>query len=196
MVRKTTESLGRERGDTLVEVILSIAILSLVLVGGNTLMAMGMRNAITAVEHTQVRNSIVGQSELLHYLRDNSEPGGADTTSQTWNDVILRPPYLQQGDATQIDSCEPFSARQAFYLTADYVSPSQPVRITVEDYTNSATTDLPYAIPGRGLWIEAVASPPGATPAYADFHIRSCWPAAGSGIDQLTNTVVRLYTQE
>lgn len=198
---KTSESTSREArqttaGDTLVEVILSIAILSLVLVGGSTLMSLGMRNAITSVEHTQVRNGIVGQSELLHYLRNNSKPNGTDQISQTWNQTVLRSPYLRNTEPSPIDSCTPSGSRQPFYLTAEYESASRPPRIRVENYTGNASSSLPYSVPGKGLWIEAVSSPPGATPAYADFHIRACWLAAGSGGEQLSNTVVRLYTQD
>ena len=58
-------SIRQQAGDTLIEVLLAMGILSVVIVGGSTLMNFGLRNVQNAVEHTQVRNLIAGQSEIL-----------------------------------------------------------------------------------------------------------------------------------
>ena len=47
-----------------------------------------------------------------------------------------------------------------------------------------------------GIWIEAVPSssgPGGNGTGFVDFHIRSCWSAAGSSAPMTLGTIVRLY---
>lgn len=185
-----------QTGDTLIEVLISLAVLSSVIVGGNALMNLGMRNALTAVEHTLVRNQIVGQAELLRYLRDNAQPGGTDDVSEDWRNLLANNAYVKPDPASPIKTCNPGSNRD-FYLKAEYVGQSVQPNITIEDYTGTPDPDdRPYAVPGDGLWIEAVESPPGTVQPYVDFHIRACWQGTGGSVDQRTNTVIRLYMQE
>lgn len=188
-------NLTTERGDTLVEVLLSMAILSLVIVGASTLMNLGMRNAINSVEHTQVRNVIVGQGELLHYLRDNASEVSGDVTDQTWEAILDNGnAYVNAAPPTPVTGCTPNARPGAFYLTLEYSgSPTDRPEIEVEDYDGTITGDTPpYAVPGQGMWIEGVASQ-GVTPEYIDFHIRACWQGIGTDVDQQSSSVVRLY---
>lgn len=184
-----------QQGDTLVEVLVAMAVLSMIIVGGNILMSYGMKNVLMAVEHTQVRNLIVGQSELLHYLRDNAEQGGNDVVSKAWYQQLLgNNDYVNRQPASNINSCAP--GKDAFYVTAGFNGEAALPAIAVNAYEGDADTDgRPYAVPGNGLWIEAVESPSGVEKPYVDFHIRACWEGSGTTIDQRTNTVVRLYTQ-
>lgn len=191
------ESKANQRGDTLIEVLLSIAIMSMVIVGGSILMNFGMQNAINSVEHTQVRNSIVGQSELLRYLRDNAEAGGNDNTSTTWNTQLRTGgSFVTTAPPTAVNGCSPSGGRQAFYLTVAYNGEDNRPTITVRNYPGSISDSRPYAIPGRGMWLEGVASSSGVERPYIDFHIRACWQGSGGGdYQQQSNTVVRLYRQ-
>lgn len=188
----------KQRGDTIIEVLLAIAILSLVIVGGSTLINVGMQNAINSVEHTQVRNLIVGQSELLRYMRDNADSASDDVVSEAWYDTLLSTSnsFVTTASPTPIANCTPSGGRQPFYLTVDYNAPDQKPDISVHSYTNGVSDSRPYAVPGRGLWVEGVRSPSGVTPAYVDFHIRACWRGTGTNdYQQQSNTIVRLYTQ-
>lgn len=180
-----------QRGDTLIEVLLSMAILSLIIVGGNALMNFGMKNAITATEHTQVRNLIVGQAELLRYLRDNAEEGSNDRVSSAWQEVTEK---SSGGNPSRVDRCAPRS--NSFYLTASYGSGAGLPDITVRDYTGSAPgfSNIPYAFPGEGLWIEGIERQ-GSAQDYTDFHIRGCWAGTGTSVEQKVNTVLRLRTE-
>lgn len=192
------KKLLRQRGDTIVEVLLSIAILSLVIVGGSTLINVGMQNAINSVEHTQVRNLVVGQAELLRYLRDNADQENENSISEVWYDTLLDADndFVNTASPTPIDTCSPVGGRQPFYLTVTYNGDDQKPDIAVREYQNNVSDSRPYAVPGRGLWVEGVASPAGTSPVYIDFHIRACWQGTGtSDYEQQSNTVIRLYRQ-
>lgn len=184
--------MGRnERGDTLVEVLLSMIVLSVVLVGASTIINTGMRNALNAVEHTQVRNVIGGQGELLRYLRDSATPSGTDAISSAWKDIQNN--FTNANAASDTNTCEPAGGKQAFYVDALITSASQPPTITIKNFNPSEQPET-YALPGKGMWIEAVR-PAGVNPPYIDFHIRACWGGLGASSMQQSNTIVRLYAQ-
>jgi prepilin-type N-terminal cleavage/methylation domain-containing protein len=176
-----------QRGDTLVEVLMAVVILSIVIVGAITMMARGLNAAQTAVEHTQVRLSTSSQAEILRYLRDgylqdpNSNPG------QVWSSLFTGSPVYANGTASSsAGACAVTSGKTGFYLE------QAGANITAQtfDAGNQPTT---VATPGQGLWIEATRSAGGISPAYVDFQLRACWSGVGSSVPQQTVTVVRLY---
>lgn len=185
-----------QRGDTLIEVLLSMAVLSLIIVGANAFMNFGMKNAITATEHTQVRNLIVGQAELLRYMRDNAEPGGDGEVSRAWSrieDNFVKQP----GDASAITDCTPNNNNNAFYIRANYpnssAAPLDNLAVRSHGSGNPNPEGHPYAVPGDGLWVEAIRYQ--GDQDYIDFHIRGCWTGIGTSVEQRVNTVVRLRTE-
>ncbi len=187
-----------QRGDTLIEVLLSMIILSIIVIGASTLMNSGLRSSINAVEHTEVRNIIASQGELLRYVRDTYRSGSNDAISQVWKQLANPAAgYATTAAATSADNCTPGDGgKTAFYLSNNYVDVSQQPQITIQNYTGNVPSDTrQYAIPGRGMWIEGVAST-GATPAYIDFYMRSCWSGLGGSAKQQVNSIVRLYVPE
>lgn len=178
-----------ERGDTLIEVIMSIVVLSMVIVGAMVIMSSGLQSAQIALERSQVRLSINSQLELLHYLRDQYAQSKTLPAGQVWSDMI--------GDSNNEavsydDSCNvtPSKIDSAFYLTKD----AGGVQL---NHFNSAVQPTSVAVPGQGLWIEPVLSPPlyessSYKVRYVDFVVRACWQASGSGGQQLTVTGLRL----
>src|SRR3954471_3623107 len=87
-----------QRGDTLVEVLMAIVVLSMVIVGAITLMARGLSAVQVAVEHTQVRLGMAGQTELLHYLRDAYLTDPLGPAGQIWSGLSTGSP--QYADTT------------------------------------------------------------------------------------------------
>lgn len=194
MAHQNRTSYDSQRGDTLIEVLLGMVVLSIIIVGATMLMNSGLRSSMNAVEHTQVRNIIASQSELLRYVRDTYDPTNNTAISQLWR-RIAEPAngYSTTATASSVNVCTPPSSKKAFYLTSTAGDPAQQAQIQLQDYTGSAAADnRAYAIPGRGMWIEAVAST-GASPAYIDFHMRSCWIGLGSTTNQQVNSITRLY---
>jgi prepilin-type N-terminal cleavage/methylation domain-containing protein len=177
-----------QRGDTLVEVLMAIVVLSMVIVGAITLMARGLSAVQVAVEHTQVRLGMAGQTELLHYLRDAYLTDPLGPAGQVWSGLFAGSPrYADTTPSAYNDDCTVTNSKVGFYLQQS----GNTVTAQTFDPNNLPTT---VASPGQGLWIEATRSAAGISPAYVDFQLHACWPTLGIGsATQQTVTVERLY---
>lgn len=175
-----------QRGDTLIEVLMSVLILSIVIVGSITAMSRGMAQNQIAMQHTQVRFSVTGQSEMLRYLRDGYLQDPQSTAGQTWSSLFTGTnPYANTTTSVYNGtSCAVTTNKQGFYLSLS----SGAVTVTQFDSTQKPAT---VAIPGQGMWIEATRSS-GVAPAYVDLQIRACWNGL-DGSAQQEVTVLRLY---
>lgn len=177
----------QERGDTLVEVLMAITILSIVIVGAITLMTRGLIAAQIATEHTQVRLSITSQTEMLRYLRDSYLQDKTSAAAQTWQSLFSGSPIYATTTASSYGgTCGVTTGKTGFYLT-------QAAGVVSVTTFNAGNKPVAAATPGTGLWIEAARSANGIVPAYVDFQLRACWSGIGSGSDQQTITAVRLY---
>lgn len=173
----------KQRGDTLVEVLMSLAVLSMVIVGAVTLMNRGLQAAQIALEHSQSRQEVNRQIEFMRYLRDQYSVNSASTDGTTWRTIINT---FSNTTQTNYDGCTVTAGKSAFYLrrTGGVVE-----RV---DF-NASQQPTTYAVAGSGLWIETAASN-GVSPAYVDVVVRACWQGTGStGGQQRTVTAVRLY---
>jgi hypothetical protein len=172
-----------QSGDTLVEVLASIAVLGLVIVGAITIMTRGLSASQTALEHSQVRLLITGQSEMLERLRDSYSADPDSTAGQLWHTIVTS---SNTNVPSYADDCAIAADKSgtAFYLTQNA---TDIVR------TAYSTASLPSGVPspGSGFWIEPSKSS-GVAPPYMDFVIRACWQGSG-GVNQRTVTAVRLY---
>jgi len=174
---------SNQGGDTLVEVLVSIAVLGLVIVGAITIMTRGLGASQTALEHSQVRLLITGQSEMLKKLRDEYAISPTSAAGLVWHSIVTS---SNSNVPSYADDCS-ISANKAG--TAFYLS-QQPSGITSTAYNS---TNIPSGLPtpGDGFWIEPSKST-GFTPPYMDFVVRACWLGTG-GINQRTVTAMRLY---
>ncbi len=178
---------SNQRGDTLVEVLMAIVVLSMVIVGAITLMSRGLKASQLAVERTQVRLQVNAQEEMLRYIRDSYISDPNSTAGQTWANLFTGSPLYASTTASNYDdvACGVSSGKPGFYLTqtGGVVSANQ------FDPSNKPVT---YALPGQGLWIEMTRSV-GIAPAYVDVMFRACWSGIGDTADQQSVTVIRLY---
>ncbi len=172
-----------QNGDTLVEVLASIAVLGLVIVGAIIIMTRGLSASQTALEHSQVRLLITGQQEMLQKLRDEYASDSTSGAGQLWHTLVTASNSTAPSYGAD---CAVASDKQgtAFYLSA------QATGITRTIY-NATTLPSGVPTPGSGFWIEPAKST-GISPPYMDFVIRACWQGVG-GIDQRTVTAMRLY---
>lgn len=177
----------KERGDTLVEVLMAIVVLSMVIVGAVTVMARGLKASQLAVEHTQVRMQINSQMEILRYLRDSYITDPASTAGQRWSALFTGSPlYANTTASTYSDTtCNMSSGKTGFYLTQSGGT------VTINQF-NPASQPTTHAVAGQGLWIEMTRST-GISPAYVDIMFKACWSGIGDSADQRSVTAIRLY---
>ena len=184
--------LNRPRGDTIIEVLLAVAVFSLVSVGAMTIMNQGTNAAQRALEITLVRQQIDAQAEALRAAHQ------AYTSKETsvWANIVA---MNETGDATPpADGGCPAPDNYAFIM-----NPKDATLVTGSWFRNMNDSEKPYAQydpddltnPAHGIWIERRELP--STPDIVDSHeftIRTCWFGAGMGDTPLTiDTVVRLY---
>jgi prepilin-type N-terminal cleavage/methylation domain-containing protein len=176
----------KQQGDTLVEVLMSLVVLGVVIVGAVTLMTRGLQAAQSALEHSETRQGVNSQIEQLRFLRDQYATNSTTTDAATWVSIITS----SNTTATNYNGCTVTTAKAgtAFYLDRS----SGAVQKLAFDASQQPPT---FATAGKGMWVEATPSS-GVTPAFVDFVIRACWTASGSaglGAQQQTVTAVRLY---
>lgn len=204
----------KERGDTIIEVMIATAIASLAILSILAIMNRNLATIQMTVETTIVRQNIDSQAEVLRFLKDqylvarSSENG----YPKIWKDISdARNNDNVMTEATPFGDCTPSEPTKAFYF-AQSTSDDEGVDISsitmrrVADGFKDAngingTDGDPYedvetfARPGEGLWIEPIVSDDqtGNTTRYIDFHIRACWYPPYNGPTATMGTIVRLY---
>lgn len=177
----------RERGDTLVEVLIAVAVLSAAIVGGLGIMNFGYSIANNAVERTQVQASMNSQLAMISYARDafvrsNQQP--TDGGSRAWQQIMS---YVTTG-SPNANICSGITPQSSggFYIKEDITNLDT---ASVTAFNNTAATAL--AQPGTGMWVEGRQA--GGSVHYIDFYVKSCWSPIGANADQTSRTVMRLY---
>lgn len=186
---------SREQGDTLVEVLLAFAILSLVTVSAFAVMNRGVGEAQNSLERSQVRTYANQQIELATYLRDQYTQalanGGnvAAYPANLWGAIKVRAAAATA--VTAVNQCSSVMGN-SFYLTRNATTNV----IELNSFTSANLVTPTIARPGSGMWIEPVASTPTghiAYQKYIDLYVKSCWDPAAGSVKQTLSTVVRLY---
>lgn len=207
--------LRHDRGDTIIEVMVSFALFAVVAVGTLAVMNKGTATAQRSLEITLVRAQIDAQTQALHYIHEayvaSYEKGVTPTTGTAayeWWDIktnrgVVAAAVPQFGQLTA-GRCPASLPSNAFIMNAQ-TARAQTTGLTA---TAPAGSSLPpfsqvlyssASTPGAitqayGLAIQAVPSTtsPNGT-GFVDFHIRACWDAAGSNVASTIGTIVRLY---
>lgn len=181
----------KQRGDTIIEVILASAMLALVTVSSFAIMQRASSSAYDAMERSAVRLQLNGQVELLNYFRDaytEAVLNGdtiAGTPAEVWPMIADNATTPSVAATPTLASCA--APAGAFYFTR---STSGPAKYQLST-SMTAATGLPS--PGSGLWIAKI-SPSGSAPLkkYQEFYVVACWPTTVAG-EQRMSSVVRLY---
>lgn len=212
---------SKQAGDTLIEVLLAIAIFSAVVIGAIVIMNQGIASAQNALEINLVRNQIDTQAELLRHLNGaklTSIGRNATAESREWDRLtdLSRQGGQQAQDygligvfdcdgvancrtnSSEIRPCHPDSLpANAFFI--DPKDGAVSGRDRIAPATTFAQVQTGSTMPtslSNMIWIQGV---PGSNDSlglthYYDFHVRACWdsPGAGGGLMKL-GTIVRLY---
>lgn len=190
--------IAKQRGDTLVEVMLAIAVSAVVVMLTISVISRGLTSLQLSVERSQVRSHIEGQTAMLRYARelymkDRAAVGGL---AAQWRDNILQPVsqpngYLNlsghgvPGDLVDDTVCKPKSSK-AFYIAYDPATGA-----SLQPYAGA--TPQTIATPGRWMWIEAYNVKGSSPPDAIDFAVHACWNGPGGGVLQHEVTIMRLY---
>lgn len=163
-----------ERGDTLVEVTVAMAVLGLMLAASLAVINRGLMGVSNAVERTSVRASLSSQAELLRYVFDDPV-----TNEVTYKKILKRMLSNNLGQK----GCE-IGNGSGFYLSVG--SSTSPVEMY--ELNSAGTTELANNVYGQpeagddkgkslGIWIEGDKhdGQKDGMPGYIDFYVRACW---------------------
>jgi type II secretory pathway pseudopilin PulG len=193
----------RQRGDTIIEVMLAFTVFAMLAVGAIAVMNRGTASSQDTLETTQVRQEIDNQAEMLRYLHQAylSDPNATDGLAGEFNDIMaLAQDSVNASEfgAECTDSLPEANQDHRFALNTSNGSLIDGGNINP---INAQDVTLPYARvvnedggASYGLWVEPVLSNSGDSVArYVDFHIRACWESASSAPQRTLGTIVRLY---
>jgi prepilin-type N-terminal cleavage/methylation domain-containing protein len=197
----------RQRGDTIIEVLIAVTVFAMVAVGAMSIMNQGTGTAQRSLEITQVRQQIDAQAEALRFVHQSYvaqfQRGAAPTgKAALWTEIMQNEKATASNFGVQNGQC-PLGNGQgvpnAFALNARKVEMApQPTGdlpnggsfppFAQVAYRDDSSVEAVY-----GLWIEAVRGESTEGPDYVDFHIRACWDSPGSDVPVTLGTIVRLY---
>lgn len=171
----------RQRGDTLIEVLLAMGILSLVVVGCMSIMNFSFGSGLDTTMRTKTLALINGQANLLKSARDSYIH---HVNVDDWKTIRSHSasPTLAQSEPCQVGG----TGNSRFYLKANASSHWAQLQTVNGGKTNQAAPTL-----GNGVWVEAYRNNPTNGPDFYDFYIKACWP--GNRAEQQLVSVVRLY---
>lgn len=169
-----------ERGDTLVEVTVAMAVLGLMLAASLAVINRGLMGVSNAVERTSVRASLSSQAELLRYVFDDPV-----TNKEAYKAILGR---TKPNNNLGQKGCK--IGGGGFYLSVNNKTGTPPVEIHPEKnpLNQADTAHLANNVYGQpeagddkgkslGIWIEGDKhdGQKDGMPGYIDFYVRACW---------------------
>lgn len=186
----------RQRGDTIVEVLFSIAVFSLIAVGGLSIMNQGTALAQRALEINLVRQQMDSQAEALRYVNQAyvADFGKNGAPTALWNKIATEKTVSQASrfEAMVVDNkcvvpaanANPFALDTTKLTTDPLLTPTAtPATFAKIRYDGGTTV-------AEGIWVQAVRT---GNQGFYDFHIRACWDSPGRTSPMTLGTIVRLY---
>ena len=182
----------KQRGDTLVEVAIAMAVLGVILASTMMVVNRSLLGVMNAVERTAIRGSVNSQIEMLKYVFDTQ--GGVNNSVA--QQIINKTPVGDSDDAASLDDRGCQIGSGGFYLgkTTDADRPIE--MVDYSNVSNPAESVVAKPSAGNGIWIEGIKhSGSGGVPGYIDFFVRACWsPYASNEVGQgRSESVVRVY---
>lgn len=211
-----------KRGDTIVEVVFSIAILSFTILSLMLVMQKGSNAVQLSLELNLARNHMNAQAEAIRFVNASiqnrertSEAGQTSEFSAIWHNMVSEASasVSEWKDMTTVvngvsvcreapsksfvlDLADLRSGlRQGNMLTKAEVYPRMVYNAGVDN--NKIQTDKHF-VRSEGIWVEverASGSDASLTDAY-DFHIRACWQSVGQSAPITLGTIVRVHVSK
>lgn len=163
-----------ERGDTLVEVTVAMAVLGLMLAASLAIINRSLMGVSNAVERTSIRASLNTEVELLRYIFDDQV-----TNKKLVDDIVSK---TQSDQKVESRGCEIGTNSFTLYDTGNQAVPVAKNELTPDDKVAEHVGGKPGISQQQGqhngIWIEGYKRPGGAgnsMPGYIDFYVRACW---------------------
>lgn len=176
--------MSKQRGDTLVEVMLATVIMSIVVTASFALINRASRINQVSSERSDAANAMQTQAEILRLLRDKSFNSEAEDI--TWQQI--KDDRVLPGDGQSNNECLAFLRGETDNLTGSGAFYIDPNTQEVTDFNSSQPAnfnDLHY------VWIEAF-QPTGASDNYINFYVHACWQGPGGTGPQQASLIYRL----
>lgn len=180
--------LVKQRGDTMVEVMVAFAIFAMAAVSAIAIMNRGIAMTQRSLEITLVREQIDSQADLLRYARDNN--------LSIWNDIASSSVSPTLAVTTPRTDCPASAADMppgSFYI---YPNQSALERVVLRSSSGNvyqpAETYARVANDARvshGMWVQPVR----VDSTTYDMYINACWDTVASDTPITLRTIVRLY---
>lgn len=198
----------KQRGDTIIELLLAFTVFTLVSVGALAIMNQGINSAQRSLEVALVKQQIDAQAEALR--ETHREYGAAIETgtqsSTAWYQIqrnMADSPNLQleaDGMCNRLNGV----ASRIFIMNAR--NGTKPSSVSPVSMTGAPASAPPYArvvysgnnvSSATGIWIEKTTKPAGhRSPAATDLTIKACWYGPGQTAPMQLQTVLRLYNYD
>ena len=176
----------QSRGDTIVEVIMAVAIFSMVAVGALLIMNKGVAVAQQSLEITLVRQQIDSQAEMVRYIHDKARKGGGVYES-LWSSMLKEnlkaPAEIHQAVGSNANSCS--NIQKSFFLRS---SGTSIVKGDASRYENPETYAKVEDDKSYGISLQLTKGKK-----YYDVYVQACWYGPSGAIPTTIGTIVRLY---
>ncbi len=166
------------RGETIVEVMFALVILSIVVGAAYTLSNRAVRIGQASIERTEAVNMVESQTEALRGIA--LQRGEAWTSlvsdSEGYNFAVSQHPDYSDEEACPADT----GLTDAFHIDIDNLEDLSGSDIIVPEVKSESFYNL---------WIEGYQR---SGTSYVDFHVRACWDRIGSDMPDRSTSVLRL----
>ena len=161
-----------ERGDTLVEVTVAMAVLGLMLAASLAIINRSLMGVSNAVERTSIRASLNTEVELLRYIFDDQV-----TNKKLVDDIVSK---TQSDQKVEGRGCEIGASSFTLYDTGNQAAPVAKNELISDDKVAEHVGGKPgISQQGQhnGIWIEGDKhdGQQNGMPGYIDFYVRACW---------------------
>ena len=204
-------SVLRQRGDTIIEVLLAVTVFSLAAVGALVVMNQGTNASQRALEVTLVKQQIDSQAEALRAAqqdyfvnKSNGTTPAPNTPAAAWQQAAAIDASSETAPSSDavcpaINHAFAMNGRNGRYVdSAQLVSTrdaSAPPYAQVVYGSDDPTDGVDYTTVSKayGIWITRQNVGSLNTVAAYDFTIHACWDGPGSQVPMQLQTTVRLY---
>lgn len=190
-------------GDSIIEVLLAVAIFSAIAVTSVAIMNKGLSSAQTALESTMVRTELDAQAEAIRFIEQAYETNSRGIIGSQWGTILGGAIAPDDGD-TDSDYNKLKSA-----INGDTACPTETDFLPDGKYflydgsaikrdPQLSTTSIPSATSG-GLWFAVVKNNSEddiEKIEYFDFYISACWDALNSPMPAKRTTIIRLHNPD